>query len=366
MKRWLLCAAILFVGAEQTEATSYRFARIADNIKFFPQFSYGFSMNDAGQVAFIAGLDIGSRQIFISDGITTAAVENSGEFKTLLQPIINNNGQVAFLGATESSGARAYRSDGSTLTTIWPYSRVFGLSMNDSGTVAFTAEAPSGYRAVYVGDGSGPVALVAEESAFGSGRFEPDSLGPCVINANEMVAITAHQLHGTEIFVSDEKTIRHFYTGPGDLNPYAAVDMNDGGTIACWGTHTSGKEGILVSDGTSVRVFDDYGYGHTEINNSGQVAWNASHVGIFCGPDFAEDAVIRRGDSLDGSIALLVDMPHTRSGLNNNGQIAFYAELADGRSGLYRADPIPEPSSLALASLGALSLVGIRWRRKRR
>ncbi|MEP7305735.1 MAG: hypothetical protein ABJA98_09475 [Acidobacteriota bacterium] len=28
-----------------------------------------------------------------------------------------------------------------------------------------------------------------------------------------------------------------------------------------------------------------------------------------------------------------------RTGLNNNGQIAFIAQLADGRTGVYRADP---------------------------
>jgi hypothetical protein len=50
--------------------------------------------------------------------------------------------------------------------------------------------------------------------------------------------------------------------------------------------------------------------------------------------------------------------------INNAGEVAFRATLADGREGIYRATPIPEPSSLALLLAGALMVAG--WRRRRR
>ncbi|MBI3839218.1 MAG: PEP-CTERM sorting domain-containing protein [Planctomycetia bacterium] len=52
--------------------------------------------------------------------------------------------------------------------------------------------------------------------------------------------------------------------------------------------------------------------------------------------------------------------------LNNSGQIAFMAGLADGRAGLYIATPSPEPSSLVLATLGLVGLFGYAWRMRRR
>jgi hypothetical protein len=45
-------------------------------------------------------------------------------------------------------------------------------------------------------------------------------------------------------------------------------------------------------------------------------------------------------------------------GLNDAGQLAFYFALADGRSGIAVASPIPEPSSaLLLAAVGGTLLL---------
>jgi hypothetical protein len=49
--------------------------------------------------------------------------------------------------------------------------------------------------------------------------------------------------------------------------------------------------------------------------------------------------------------------------LNDHGQIAFWAALADGRAGIYRADPvalgvaIPEPSNWRLISVSAVAML---------
>lgn len=56
---------------------------------------------------------------------------------------------------------------------------------------------------------------------------------------------------------------------------------------------------------------------------------DAETFGIYTGPDRVADKVIATGDSLFGST--VTDLAFDRDGMNNKGQIAFTAHLADGR-----------------------------------
>jgi hypothetical protein len=80
--------------------------------------------------------------------------------------------------------------------------------------------------------------------------------------------------------------------------------------------------------------------------------------GIFIGPN--AEKVIASGDALFGStvFALVMsnDLSLTSHSLNDAGQIAFRYVLANGRSGIALATPIPEPSAAALLLIGALFL----------
>ena len=95
------------------------------------------------------------------------------------------------------------------------------------------------------------------------------------------------------------------------------------------------------------------------------VAFYDSEYGIFTGPDLLADKVIATGDPLAGST--VTDVFSFRNGLNDSGQVAFYAQLDDGRSGIFRADPVPEPGSLTmLCAFVALGLAGYSRRRRNR
>ncbi len=61
-----------------------------------------------------------------------------------------------------------------------------------------------------------------------------------------------------------------------------------------------------------------------------------SGKGIFVGPDPVVNKVILTGDSLNGST--VTNLSFSKKGLNNLGQIAFYAELADGTRGIFQAE----------------------------
>ncbi len=106
------------------------------------------------------------------------------------------------------------------------------------------------------------------------------------------------------------------------------------------------------------------------INDQGTVGFMADldlgGFGIFIGPDSILDAVIQTGDPLFGST--VTDLYFNR-GLNNNSQLSYFALLSDGRQVIARADPfqsptIPEPTTIAIFTLGLLGLGVARRRRK--
>ena len=54
------------------------------------------------------------------------------------------------------------------------------------------------------------------------------------------------------------------------------------------------------------------------------------------------------------------------NGLNDSGQLSFYAELADGTQGIFRAEPEPEqvPEPASVLGLLAASALGVgTWRK---
>ncbi len=102
------------------------------------------------------------------------------------------------------------------------------------------------------------------------------------------------------------------------------------------------------------------------INKLGTVAFeaelDAGGSGIFIGPDPIVDKVIVVGDSLFGST--VTELFISQKGLNDAGQLAFQATLADGNRAVFRADPrpVPESSSVELFSVAAIVLIGCHWR----
>ena len=76
-------------------------------------------------------------------------------------------------------------------------------------------------------------------------------------------------------------------------------------------------------------------------------------VGIFTGGDPVADRVIAVDDPLDGSTVDSFGPLAFDSALNNRGQLAFIVTLKDGRTGIYRADPIRGRHDEAHADEGA-------------
>jgi hypothetical protein len=145
-------------------------------------------------------------------------------------------------------------------------------------------------------------------------------------------------------------------------------DMNNNGTVAFSAEFgVTGRRGVFTGGGGPVVTVADTSGPFSSfpgltpiINDNGEVVFLATlatgGIGIFTGPDPMADKVIETGDSLFGSVVTSLPGNGTRLGLNDSGQVAFLASLADGREVIVRADPaaVPEPSSFVLVAIGII------------
>lgn len=347
----VVCAGILalLVGFVTTgEAASYTFVKIADShdlhFGLFP------SLNNEGMVAYSGTLE-GSEVSWIFRGngeeVVTVA-DTEGEYRSFGSPSIADGDQVAFWALLKKGGSVILRSDGATPTTIAAAELGSGfylqeeVSINNSGRVAFQGISSVGVARIFASVGDTPTTIAISNRnflLFG---------GPAIDDA------------GTVVFKAwnPSSTPWGIYTGnggsPGTLaNRFLKVldpSVSDSGIVAFQGIE-NGQQRIFKHDGATLtivadtsEVFDTLSY--ASVNDEGVVAFwgvprSTGKAGIFTGPDLEKDKVIAAGDALFGSTvsSLIAFGPE---GLNNAGQVAFYAQLADGTVGIYRADPMPD------------------------
>ena len=299
------------------------------------------SINDSDETAYLTPLSPGSgvvRLVKNSGGtLTTLARSDVTPFlygPTTHLPSLSNSGSAVFMTAQGNgiavgpAGPIVYNP--STDPPLLPSSPV---SMNESLTVAFLAQA-GGTLGIYRGSA---VPLIETGSVVAGGTVGISLVRPVINNS------------GTVAFV---------------------------GSVGGIGAHA-----YTTSDGVSVTLVGTNPIDRLAINDSGAIAYrkntsggSAAGEGLYVGqPGSIDKRVIGFGDPLDGSTFQTGHL--WEESLNNYGQIAFWAQLADGRWGVYRANPVPvltslSPSSAAVGGAGfTLTVTGshfvngsqIRW-----
>lgn len=343
----------------------------------------GVAINDNGLVALISGTD----SLFLTDGENLTEVAGPTGLASLHGPYgydyyqalsLNNNGFVTFQGRTWANKYGLFASDGTTIKTIaadtsnggsFETLSTFAASINDDGLVAFGAKPNGGNYRIYVGDGDSSSEI---NEHYGS--------VPSINNEG-----TVAYRNDTSYIIEIQKGTQ-LYSLP-DIIAAHLPDINDLGQTAFFGA-ADGKQYVVVWDGISTPTYIDgvlysvlsggftYDGGSPDcaINNQGLVAFGASlpleegsdferNVGIFTGADPVSDKVIQTGDLLDDEA--VKNVLFSRNGLNNLGQIAFWAELSNGTKGVWVATPVPEPSAIVLLGIGTMSLLAPIWRRNR-
>lgn len=387
-------ASIALTSLTAKEAFAFTFTKIADDSASlnFDNVSFGPdpAINDNGRVVFLTNLDTGGEGIFTSDGesITTIATASDtsefGNFGTFRSsPVINNENTVAFNAFLSTGNPRSFFGggvftvrDGVTnfidVSNLAPAAFLGQPAINDKGTIAISASTST--TSIYTLNDGTPNLVVDSSKIF-------DSVFLVGINNQGTVSFQGTLDTGSKgIFTINNATITTIADSNSPFDFFLGGSVNNSGAVAFAAfpdfqdfLSGDGGGGIFVNNGgVTTLIVDNTGqfrtFGNPAINDSGNVAFQATldtgTTGIFTGSNPLVDKVISTGDTLeDSTVTNLSFSRFLNKGLNNFGQIAFYAELADGTRGIFRANPnvpspkpVPEPTTiLGLLLIGGLS-----------
>lgn len=338
---------------------------IAQTSDGFREFSSSPSINNSGLVAFSAKQYamvnmfgeytlVHPSGIFTSNGVTTTTIAQSDPFSRYYftggwydfsgTPSIDNNGTVAFkaLIASYYGSQEIVIGNGNSTTKIASGGgyRFGGIQVNnplitDAGTVVYgTAESisypyPGGYsKSTSILTSTG-ITIAHDSTATKPSGYDEKQMNWVMTTTRE----------GTAIVNSDGSSTRLF-------NP-SLLSANNTGRVA-FGANLGDEQtaGIFSGNGTNTNLIADTTglfskFGVASINDGGTVAFQASldegGDGIFTGSNPLTDKVIKIGDFLFGSTVQEISLD--KKSLNSSGQISFWAKLANGISGIFRADP---------------------------
>lgn len=373
-----------FAVSSGTGQAAYTFTKIADVTNDSTAAGTPLSLNDAGVVAFQATGGPGVVGIYTGSGGALTTIADTARWTELSYASVNNHGVVAFRRGGESHGQYVdglFIGDGGEPTVVFEATKSTWIdsywpAINDSAAVAFRGTIRSSLNAVFVVQA--PIGLLIRVVDSSGPTFNFSE--PKINNAGTIAWSAEYYDGGWGIFSWSEGAIATIVSDGAEFRSISPViwDLNDGGTLAFLATDASGQLGLFTTNGLSTTpVVETSGPlagfpGVLRLNSFGVVAFfgalDAGGQGIFAGPDPESDAVILIGDALDDST--VVNFGSGYLDLNDRGPIAFYAALADGRAGIYRADPVshsvPSVSVWGLGTVGLMLMAGTLLLRRRR
>jgi hypothetical protein len=346
-------------------------------------------MNDSGQVAFIGQrADDATKGYFIGTAAGGSPVRvSTTDADSPNLPQINNAGQIAYTSFYNGGIVDLHRASvagGDELLEHGIYTNFSGYTyfgnnamINSAGDVTAVARR---YDLVNFTDFR---AIVTYSGANNSHSEQVTSGGPYATftenyptfstNDNGDVAFTAQLSGGGQgVFLKRNGTVTTILNDP--TNAYGFINevrLNNQGHALIF-AESNNHPAMFEYDGTSLKPYlvadgasGFSGMTWSDFNDHDQAAFMAgqhySNEGIWIGTDVANDKVIKMGDTLLGATVTYLSL--WPGGLNNDGQIAFYAQLNDGRHLLVVGTPVPEPTAVALLAIG---WSGTLLRRRRR
>lgn len=358
--RLLAAAALLLACASPLPAESHRkydfdFTTVVDSTQGFSDFQTFPAINNKGAVAFVANRSGYGNGVFRARAgeVVNLATEHDGLLAFGNDPAMNAAGAVVFTATTSTGSTAIFRGDGLSRVLIADslVNRLVRIgvgapSINAAGLVAFQSlrSEPGLPASVFTGNG-GPLTTVFSTSPTGFrsfGNVSINNAGTLVFSATLTTGVQGvFKGRGTAEPVLDTNTNPEF-GGFGD------PVINNAGTVADFASFaTSNGIQIFTGDTRKVTFRNDptnpafTETEHPSINNHGAVAFYGfplsdpnDPTGIFLEVSGGQKLipVIRPGDPLFGSTVVSVDLG--RFALNDRMELAFQYVLQDGRSGI--------------------------------
>lgn len=390
----IVLGAMLSDAQAQTAPPQYTFTKVADSAgDGFDPFSFECSaINNHGDIAFRTAR-APRRGSQLVQGIYRANAAGQRRLTTIIEagdgfdflgqnPSINDLGEVSFAlrdftqrGTSFLETQSIQRGDGRmppvTIATTEGQFNNFGFepTVNNSSVVAFKAQLDTFDQfnldqGLFSGQGGRQASITTHYLSSTSQFSEFGSLSrPSINNLGAIAFEESVDSGGSGIFVTDNAAPDGFKTIAAP-DPNVIVDrpnLNDSGTVAFhrFFNDRAGEELVTGNGGPLTVVADTsgpfqsfgffFGFTAPALNNNGEVAFladlDSGGSGIFVGPDPVADRVIGTGDTLDGST--VSRLRFCDDGLNDSGQLVFQATFNDPsvpegvRVAVYRATPVP-------------------------
>jgi hypothetical protein len=257
--------------------------------------------------------------------------------------LIKRPGTFAAVGILLACGAAAVHAKTFSLSKILDtggqFSSIGGVSINNDGTLAFTAQLDGGGEGIFSYDGQSLHTIADTNGEFSSLNWlRINAAGEVAFLANYDVGFPAG---GQTIFVGDGQTPTPIVNTSGSFFQFGLPMLNDAGDIVVRGQLDNGNWGIFRVRGGVVTTiadqsgpFDQISMSYFEnvpsIDDDGTVAFSgwldAGPRGIFVGSGGPPTPVVD-DTGLFGSFGWVPFI--------NNGSVLFSATLDDGTSGLF-------------------------------
>ncbi len=364
-------AGLSLVGLPGLVTADYQYVQIAQNA-----FGSGFgtptnttfglpALSNRGVVAFGSSRISGSgvNGTFVGSGGAVRTVAASGG----TMPTINNIGTVAYSAEFGSGPGSTFQvrsvtntGQSQTLSTVLFPERILNGSINNvgAGNVGFVT---FGNPLFLVSRAEGQVVTVLASGV--GGTFTPNA--PALNDANVAAFRDGFGFNPSSIRTVDAQGTLRTLVLPTNTTIALDPDLNDLGQVAFAALQgppglggrnvivrenfTGGTPTVLISAGPA---YSSVGYvtastslggspAGVALNNRNQFAFLAQtgpSFGVYAGANPATDRVIALGDALFGST--VTDLGFYREGLNDAGQVAFVARLANGVTTIVRANPL--------------------------
>jgi hypothetical protein len=344
--------------------SSYTFTLLADDGPTSPFAAFPTAtapvLNAQGMAAFRALLKSGGEGLFTRDaqgnlGIIAITSDLISDFP--FGGPLNDAGTATFGADLRAGGQAIFTGNGGPLSRIAdtgpesPFSGFFGssASLTNEGTVAFRATLKSGGAGIFTERAGEPPSVLYVTG----GRFAALLSQGIQRNGNEVAFRATMSTGGDGVFLGDGLTTTTIATTGDTYSAFSGGVANDAGTVAFVANLTAGGQAIVTGDGTHLTTIADTSgpysgfIGNAAINNAAQAVFAANlaagGTGIFTVRNGVTEEIIATGEALFGStVTSFATNPFAGgAGLNDLGQLGFRANLADGRSVLVRADPLP-------------------------